>query len=338
MRTPKYLSPTSLKTFEGNPIDFYINYLADDRPERCPQTVPMAVGSSFDAYCKSYLHEALFGRNVDPKFGFTNLFEAQVETQNRDRALLDGAWAFKQYKQSGALADIILELNQAIGRPTFEFDVLGAVNGYREGVTIDLEVPIFGKPDVRFINREGCHVIYDWKVNGYYSKGNTSPKPKYVKILDGWLFTTAKNSRNHNMAHPDTIIREYKGMRIGSHFLEEVDPEWADQLATYAWLMGEPVGSETIVGIDQLCCADSGTQYLPMIRVAQHRARISENWQFGLLKRYQDLWNRITSGHYFSDLSLEESIARCKELDNNGLKLTPNMSEEEKAKIRLMRS
>src|ERR1700733_9743280 len=96
MRKMAYLSPTSLSLFLKDETQFYMQYLAENRPARPPQTVPMAVGSSFDAFAKSYLYEALFGKK-DPKFELMAIFEAQVEPQNRDRAYKDGEHVFKEY-------------------------------------------------------------------------------------------------------------------------------------------------------------------------------------------------------------------------------------------------
>ena len=63
MKTIQYLSPSSIAKYKDNPDEFYMNYLSDKAPPRFPQTEPMAVGSSFDAYVKSYLHQQLFGKS-----------------------------------------------------------------------------------------------------------------------------------------------------------------------------------------------------------------------------------------------------------------------------------
>lgn len=337
MRTPKYLSPTSLKVFEENQTQFYLNYLADNRPDRFPQTIHMAVGSAFDAYVKSYLYNVLYGK-LDPKFAFEALFEAQVEVQNRTTALKAGAWAFECYKKSGALIELLGELRLAIGPVSFEFDILGVANGYREGITIkECDVPIFGKPDIRFMNQHGARITYDWKVNGFWGKSNTSPKPGYIRCLDGWGYEIAKPSRSNGERHKDCNVILVDGVQINCCYFETIDRDWADQLATYQWLLGEPIGRESIIGIDQLACAPSGVEGRPMIRVAQHRSRVSENYQYALLARYQNLWHRITSGHFFTELTLEESQSKCAELDKNSLAIKDGMSEEEQQKIRLMR-
>src|SRR5688572_28983595 len=124
-RTISYLSPSSISVYRSNPTEFYLRYLVDDRPERVPQNAPMAIGSAFDAYVKSYLHNALFGA-VDSKFELRTLFEAQVESQCRDLAWDHGRYAFDCYKDSGALSDLMLEMQRGIGEPRFEFSAQGA--------------------------------------------------------------------------------------------------------------------------------------------------------------------------------------------------------------------
>lgn len=336
MRTPKYLSPTALARHEESPTDYYVEYLADTKPDKTPQTQPMSVGSAFDAKVKSYLYDSLVG-DKNPKFSFEALFEAQVETHNREWAREAGHWAFEQYKFSGALADLMVAMKSGIGKPSFEFEVLGAINGHKEGITIDVEVPIFGKPDVRFITSDGAHVTYDWKVNGFCGKSNTSPAPSYLWVRDGWGPDMAKASRGNNSRHKDCLTKIVNGITVSTQLIQDIDAKWADQLTTYGWLLGEPIGGEFIIGVDQLACQHSGVDSKPLIRVAQHRFTTSEEYQFQLLARYQKLWHKIHSGHFFDDLSLEDSQWKCDALDSQALRVTPDMSEEEKMRIQLMR-
>ena len=60
MRMPEYLSPTSLNVWKRDQEQFYLQYLAEKRPPREPQTQPMAVGAAFDAYVKSYLYNRYY--------------------------------------------------------------------------------------------------------------------------------------------------------------------------------------------------------------------------------------------------------------------------------------
>ena len=95
MRRPRYLSPTAISLWSKSREDYYIQYMADNRPPRDPQTMPMSIGSAFDAFAKNFLHQALFGVGNDPRFDLETLFQAQVEPQNRDWAWKNGAEAFK---------------------------------------------------------------------------------------------------------------------------------------------------------------------------------------------------------------------------------------------------
>ena len=303
MRTPKYMSPTSLRIFESNPEEYYINYLADNRPPRMPQTQPMSVGSAFDAYVKSYLHERLFGVDNDPAFALDTLFEAQVEEHNRDWAYSAGAYAFDCYCQSGALANLMIELSLASMPPRFEFTVESNISHS----SFADDVPILGKPDLYFVTAAGSHVILDWKVNGFCAKRKISPKKGYVRLTpDGKI---------HKSAHPMVI----DGISVNIAYpLEEVDAGWAAQCCTYGWVLGEDIGSKFIIGIDQLACGPNpkGLANEPTIRVASHRGRVSADFQVSLARRYATAWAAINSGHFFSHLSQNDSDARCLELDN----------------------
>lgn len=316
MRMPEYLSPTSLKTFEENRDEFFLKYLADVRPPRLPQTQPMSVGSAFDAYVKSYLHYNLHG-NYGPGDAYSRdvIFEKQVEPHNRDWAREAGQHVFERYKLSGALADLMLELGTAVNAPRFEFDIKGTISS-----SIG-EIPLLGKPDIFFINNEGARVLDDWKVNGYCGNSTTSPKPGYVKVRDGWRSDEGKPSRENHCPHKECWPVKYKGITINPNmYMEKLDVGWADQQAIYAWLLGEEIGSEDlIVGIEQIV-AKPGV-FKPLLRFASHRLKISQAYQFALYERIKLAWEAIKTGHIFTDLSREESDARCADLNEQAAAL-----------------
>jgi hypothetical protein len=307
MRSIEYLSPSALSVFEKDPSEYYLRYLTENRPPRFPQNQPMAIGSSFDAYVKAWLHEKLFGKGNDPKFDLQTLFEAQVESQHRTWAWEHGKYVFEQYKQTGALSDLMLEL-QAGTNPRFEFDVKGAVNGYREGVEKRIgNVVLMGKPDATYINSAGHLVVLDFKVNGYCSAQAPSPMPHYLKMRSAG----GTNHGSHKLCQPMMV----DGTMINvATYLEHLNKEWATQLSTYAWLCGQPVGSKFIVAIDQLCC-DATKGDLPAIRVAEHRLRVSEIFQRQAFERYCNAWEIIHSDHFFRDMDQVDSARRCSLLD-----------------------
>lgn len=279
MREVKYLSPTSIMTWQQDPERFYLQYCADNRPPREPQNQAMAIGAAFDAYVKSYLTRELCAK----PFIFGEIFENQVEPHNRTWAAKHGAWAFECYKRSGALADLLLELQGADDEPKFEMSIENRVAHQRE-----MFVPLLGKPDIWYSSKSGKQVVHDWKVNGYCSPKTTSPKKGYIELYD------AGEKRGF---HKDIMPRLQNGLYVNrSYGLEVVDRGWATQTSIYSWILGSEIGDENLVGIHQLCCKNGGEDRFPVIRVAAHRAIISADFQKSLWSEIQELWNRIESG------------------------------------------
>ena len=309
MRRPEYLSPSQIAMFEKNPEEWYLMHGCEVRASKLPQTKPMSIGSSFDAYVKSEMYANLFGSNSDPRFEFDAIFTNQVEGHNRDWALDNGKYVFECYKSCGAYQELLDLLKQSKYAPQFEFTAKGTIN----------DIPLLGKPDLRFVHPSGAHVILDWKVSGYCSKSPTSPCKNYRLVRDCWGEATAKATRGNGQPHKnyDKII--WKGVEIHSGWLEEASPDWADQLAIYSWMLGEPVGNQdVVVCIDQITAKPIGIDK-PLLRVANNRARISTLHQEFLLQRITNCWAAITSEHIFSDMTLEESKERCQTLDRQAV-------------------
>lgn len=307
---PKQLSPSGIKTWNSNKEEFYLRYLAESRPERPPQTQPMSVGSAFDAYVKAFLHEKLIGK--DPRYDFDTLFIKQVEPHNRDWAKVAGEHVFERYCQSGALVDLMAELQRGVGEPRFEFEI----NGFVQAKLGGSEVPMTGRPDIFFINELGARVIYDWKVNGYCSNSPVSPKPGYIKCRDGWRGSEKKASRNNMSPHPDCYPTEYKGIKINPFKkMQDVESDWANQLHVYSWLLGETIGSDDLIlGIDQI--VGQPGEGRPWLRVASHRVKADADYQYLLVAVIEDIWDTLQRGHIFPELTREESDAKCKHLDD----------------------
>lgn len=305
MRTPSYLSPSSLSLWESDREEFYFKHLAEARPPKIPQQNYMAVGSAFDAFVKSELHSALFGEGADPQFEFDTIFIDQVEEHNRDFCLAAGQYAFECYVLSGAYNDLLDELVKSEFEPQFEFRLDKTIDG----------VPLMGKPDCRYIHESGAHIILDWKVNGFCSKYGATPYKYYAMIRDGWTSATAKPSRACSRPHKGYQPMTHHSVEIGSHYLEDTCKDWADQLSIYAWMMDEKVGDEdVIVCIDQLASKYRKDEN-PLLRIANHRSRISTSWQNQLLQRLSSCWRTIQSGHIFTDVSEEDSKARQEVLE-----------------------
>ena len=298
MREVKYLSPSSISLWDQNREEFYWRYLAEDKPARLLQTPPMAVGSSFDAYVKSELTRKLFGTTdvAGVDHSFDALFTAQVEEHIRDEARVQGAAVMELYRSSGALADLVLELQTAIEDPRFEFSVEGRIPHEK----VVGGIPLLGRPDI-FFRTKDVSIVDDWKVNGWYAKKPPSPAKGYLKCRN------LKNGIFTYKTHKDVCPMMIKGQMIDTYFkMEDINPSWATQETIYAWVLGVEVEADYITGIDQI---------VGRSRVSSIRNRVSSEYQHQLLDRIADIWNRITLGHIF-DGTREESDARIQMLDN----------------------
>lgn len=318
MRKPKRISPSGLSRYEKDRESYYMVYCAEPRPDRDPQAAPASVGSAFDAFVKAQLMSDIFGQHK----WFEELFEKQVEPHNRDFAFAAGRHVMDDYQNSGAYSDLINMLENAVEEPQFEFDAEVTIEG----------VPIAGKPDCRFVHRDGAHVVLDWKVNGYCGKsGATSPSKGYALCRDGAGYD--KPSRSHGKSHKLYDPIEYLGLEVNKFNMEHISIDWADQLSMYGWMMGEPVGSEEmVVCIEQVVGKPAGPRGVedgpPYLRVANHRARISPEYQFGLLQRLKAMWESLQNNHIFTDLSEEENAQKCEELNNQAFSLISDGTPE----------
>jgi hypothetical protein len=294
LRKPRYLSHSALQASEKDIEEYFVRYIAPVKAANFPQVQAMAIGSAFDARVKTALSHALFGTG----FVFEEIFESQVEEQNRDWALEESKYVFAAYKTAGAYDELLAELQKSNIPPRFEFSIEGVVGG----------VPMLGKPDCHFRLGE-IDVILDWKVRGYCSKYAQSPTKHYRIVRDGHKL---KASRNSGEPHPGYMPIDLQGVEIHAGYLEYANPTYADQTTMYGWLLGLEVGSENVVcRIDELCCKPCEPR--PLIRVANLVARVSKDYQLGLLNRYQTLWDNVQTGLFF-DLDPVKNAERVETL------------------------
>ena len=309
MKTRDYLSPTAIKTFYSDVNKFYCQYLSDIRVPYQEQTMPMAIGSAFDAYVKSYLHQAIYGTGFDPKYELDTLFEEQVAENLRDKIKPHGEYAFKVYKDSGALQDLLADLAQASESPQFEIEIRSVVKDESLNTRI-LDMVLLGKPDVYYKNKEGNFVILDWKVNGWFSKSAKSPNKGYMKLRNATGITSS------DPMHKECVPIYHNGAMInGKMNLEDVDADWATQLAMYSWILGEHVGNEFIACIDQIVCSPNKFGGYPIVRVAEHRTKVGKDFQLETFAKCLYVWDVCKTGYIFRELSKEESDRKCATLD-----------------------
>ena len=306
-----------MSLWESRPDEFFLTRLSEKRPPKTLQERPAAVGSAFDAYAKSSLYTALYGRGADPKYELRTLFEAQVEPQNRDWAWEEGKYVFDCYVQSGFYGDLLKELQQSSESPRFEFTVEAILNG----------VPFTGKPDGRWVTPGLIKVVHDFKVNGYCAKSAVSPHKSYQLCRDG--YTATKQSKSHGTEHKEFLATPHGDMTVNASYLEVSNPAWADQLSLYGWAMGEKIGDEDVVLSIHQIVAKPMFEARPQLRVAQYRARVASAYQHALAARLKRCWDAITSGHIFLDMSRKDSDARCQLLENSAVGLQSDGSSRE---------
>lgn len=297
LRKPQAVSYTALKMFEESPEEFYIRYLAEVKTPRPPQQPYMAVGSAFDALIKNRIHIDVYGFEATKgtDYELPRIMEAQVEEDFRNIVVPLAEDLFEQYVESGAYASLLADILPAT-ELGMEFTVTKVVGG----------VPLMGKPDLRFVTECGLHLITDFKVNGSMSKTGASPQVGYRICHD-------YGSRTHGQSH-----KRFVGKRVGGILVSEIPMNvttsyWAEQLAMYAWLCGEEVGSQKfVIRIEQIACRPVKGRDYPRAKFAQHVAHVSEEAQHALLVRLQACWLACQTGHVFQELTLEDNNARLR--------------------------
>jgi hypothetical protein len=279
-RRPTYVSPTSLHIFESSRELYAYQYILDPRPERPPQIPAMALGSAVDARLKADWHPKFHPH--DPKYDFEAIFESQVEPHLRDEVLEPSSWIVSRYKECGAYDRLMGEFQTAKKSPVFEIDLAGTIEG----------IPLFGKPDIHFINKYDWTCTYDMKVNGFYSKNRTSVMRGYL-----WGYDFKKQKI---VVHKDCKHQNILGVVVNQNCpLELANKKFADQLLIYSWLCGVPIGSSRcIVGIEQFVGNKSD------FRIAQHRSQIKPTYHYELLDRLSKMWQAVVSDQVMSDEQL----------------------------------
>ena len=281
MRKPAYLSPTALNCFEKSVEDYYVQYLMEPRVPRDPQTAPMAVGSSFDAYVKCSLAVDLLGpeRANELNLDFDRVFNSQVEEHNRDKARIDGSYVFGIYKSSGAYAALRAELEKSPMEPQLDLKITFPFTPTPVGVE-QAPLVLHARPDLVYWTPEGTRIVLDWKVNGFYAQKPPSPAPKYRTCWD-----YAGKAKTHK----DFVPMYVDGVLVHGGMLGLKD-DWATQLTTYGWSVGDGTfGGEDIYHIEQII---GKLEW----RIAQHVHLIPRDYRVSVYERYLRLWREINSG------------------------------------------
>lgn len=292
MRVPKRLSLSALSLAESNREEYFLRYICPTsmRPARSPQTGPMSVGSAFDAIVKSFIN-----RELDLQlegFRMRDLVAQQCDPETLPESFQIACVLWDQYKECGAYDNLIELIKRSANSCKMEYDLTSTIEG----------VALLGKPDLHFETSCGAHVITDWKVSGSCSKCGVSPQQGYMLALD------TNNTRTHGQPHSKFVSIEHSpGVIVSAIPMDKTTDYWADQLTTYAWCLGEPIGSQNFIARIEQIAVRPGLR----AKCCVHQAKVSVDHQHRLLERYQKLWEACQSGHIFDDVSRSESDDKC---------------------------
>ncbi len=192
---------------------------------------------------------------------------------------------------------------------------------------------------LQFPGHEPLRIILDWKVRQYCSKSAASPSKGYALCRDGYEAVAAKanarkgttnykQSESHMCEHTNYMPQDHRGLSVNAGMMEFCNDEYAAQVSSYAWQLGEVPGDENfVIMIDELCCKPHTP--FPLVRVAQHRGRVGKAFQVDLHNRIGKAWESITSGHIFTDMTKEENDSRIVLLDEMAESLSSDGSVTE---------
>lgn len=291
-------SPTGYKTFLTNKEQFVVQYLREGWiPNK--QTYQMMFGSAFDAYIKNFL-ATRFG-HLTAEFELETLLKAQCdasyfpghpEYNGRDDARVMGKKLMDAYRASGALVGLLREIATNSDSLQMEFAVDKTLLQTEHGPLI-----LRGKPDLKFVTDKGVRVIYDWKCNAIRS--GKSPTPGYAMCYDAF---EGVKSKYHGQAHDSFTRFNFNGIIVNDQKnFHTKDFTWALQLCFYGWCLGEEVGSDFVVGIDQIVGPEG------KMRVAQHRYLLDPKWQQELFANVVKAHDCVNRGLIWPELSADEN-------------------------------
>lgn len=286
-KKPSYLSPSSLKMFEHEPNKFYLTRMAPNPMPREPQSMAAAVGSAFDVMIKNYLlnsrkcmHQGaptkeevhkrvLSGVKADldriSELPFMDaFFELSVEPHCREEAKGAGLKIAKFYVEQ---------------LPKFDLTFMN-LEIHREFTLFNQGVPLFMKLDSSVLDKSK-EIPFDWKVKGYSS--DASPVAGYAMIVGE------------------------DGVMKGAHEkfglpMDQINEDWAMQLATYGWGLGKIPGEPFMAMIHSPVLRSTG------MRIALYYAEITAEFQKKLIERYREAWHSIQSGKFVRSLGPDRGI------------------------------
>lgn len=323
VRLRPYLSPSAVQVFEKDPNEFFLKYLAVDRPPKEQQTQPMGVGSVFDAYPKMwaqtnwqdliaddqrvYGHEnskAVFGDADAPPFimpfshdkGLSELGKLEIPFQEGEGGQIEtrelAFMIWHQYKDSGALGQInkIFEEGARSGTVSdiryecrWQTNLAGRDKNGNQ-IVGGGSVPVLGLPDLCWLNPLGNNGEGSFVILDW--KVNGACAQNMASPAGGY-----KWARQRAMGASDKLIWQEKKARGG--WKQGVPKKWAFQLGTYVAigqsLTGRKIGADGEGYIHQLCCQRLAQKVVKTMPVIHHAPKFDIQYD-DLIARYQACW------------------------------------------------
>lgn len=314
-----YLSPSSFKMAEQKPDEFYIEYLSGMPRSARVSSLPMSLGSAVDARIKEKLYKEFVSEQKN-EYSFDYMFE-RIDSPDKEVTRKDSLYLFEKYIKCGAFADLVIELNQGLkGSLNFQFKLTTEIKDIEIGDSDGEPLRLSGWPDLMFsilINGSIFRVIYDWKVNGYYSAYSTSPIMYYNKCryVDGSKLPESHKGFKRSSSIDSLLL----------HDGPVPDADWRDQLTIYSWMSGNGIEEECVHGIEQI--TGSGSK----LRMTSARYYDNDkNYKVNLLSRLRTVWKNCNDGHFFKNLSKEDNDRKCELLDMRARLPDKGMNWEEK--------
>lgn len=318
-REPAYLSPSALHKFEEDPVGYYFRYLGPEKykPAR-KQDYAAAVGEAFDASVK-----ALAECKPAPDFSGVTTEDRPNEAKGFGLGMCQayvacGAFADLRYGQG--LISVKADLHGVV--PGTDVPIYGKLDaarwsGRKGAKPFPHEFKTTGANRVKAVRVQ--RIRWAGKKGARELRANVNGETRVVGRLSGavwgvphlpgaWLAANGLGDTPEeaevealawvapfvscNPSPPAGYAKHYGVAPLEAHErssepFERLHPYWADQLATYGWLLGRGLWNVP-ASLDLVIPQDGGG-----IRVAAYRTVISRAHQIELAERYARCWHAV---------------------------------------------
>ena len=311
LKMPRYYSPSQLGLFRSDRREYFLRYLC--KMPRQPQTKAMALGGVFDCFCKEMIALRVYGRNDvrcgsggehDLDFMIDHAIDSAMPDADRSELIDLAAGLFERYRSSGHFG-LLLKDVVAGTDVQMEQTVYHTVKSHEPSA--DEDFTVLGKPDLSFW-RGGVLHVYDWKVNGMWSKAGIGPLKDFVRCSPRTVASSKVGVEHKNVVmvpHASGTLVNAGGFGADAYAL---------QLATYGLALGGR--GSIIAAIEQVSCKPVGARYKgdPFSGPASagpkavHFVTVCGALSLGGVEdAYRSMHRVLSSGHIFDDVSRGES-------------------------------